>query len=140
MPAPYFIGMWMPNSTSSVLDIATGQVMRDQAIRALTAVNSVFPDDVLTEMANVLGGEEQIGVYSSSPWAERGFCTECGTSLFYHLKSPSMYVIATGTFDDPEQFRLTGEIYIDEKPSGYNFDGEHPRMTGAEFMASLRIL
>ncbi|TNF86909.1 MAG: GFA family protein, partial [Gammaproteobacteria bacterium] len=31
-------------------------------------------------------GEENIKRYSSSDWAERGFCTQCGSNLFYHLK------------------------------------------------------
>ena len=75
--------------------------------------------------------------YPSSAWAERGFCTECGSSLFYYFKPRDMYILATGSFDDPEQFTLAGEIYVDEKPSGYSFAGDHPRLTGAEFLASL---
>jgi hypothetical protein len=41
-----------------------------------------------------------------------------------------------GTFDDQPAFKLSGEIYIDEKPPAYELAGDHPRMTGAEFMAS----
>ena len=82
-------------------------------------------------------GEQHIKRYASSEWAERGFCSECGTSLFYCLKEPQMYMLATGCFDDAEQFSLAGEIYIDEKPGGYEFAGEHPRLTGAEFLASI---
>lgn len=48
-----------------------------------------------------------------------------------------MYMMPTGAFDDVEQFELAGEIFIDEKPSGYSFAGDHPRMTAAEFMASI---
>lgn len=84
-------------------------------------------------------GEDKIKRYQSSDWAERGFCTECGSSLFYHLKEPSMYIVASGMFDDSAQFQLVGEIYVDEKPPGYDFAGEHPRMTGQEFMASQGI-
>lgn len=82
-------------------------------------------------------GEDHIKTYASSDWAERGFCAECGSALFYRLKEPPMYVMAIGAFDDPDQFELTGEIYIDEKPKGYNFAGDHERLTGAEFMASM---
>jgi hypothetical protein len=82
-------------------------------------------------------GEQHIKRYNSSDWAERGFCAECGTNLFYHMKDPSMYIMTTGTFDDGEQFTLAGEIYIDEKPGGYDFAGDHPRMTGDEFLASI---
>lgn len=31
-------------------------------------------------------GEENVSRYDSSAWAERGFCTRCGTNLFYRLK------------------------------------------------------
>ena len=95
-------------------------------------------------MAATVGSVEFSGVehlkrYASSDFAERGFCTECGSSLFYHMLEPSMYVMSSGCFDDPEQFALAGEIYVDEKPSGYNFAGDHPRMTGAEFLASIGV-
>ncbi len=82
-------------------------------------------------------GDEHIKRYASSDWAERGFCAECGSNLFYHLKDPGMYMMATGLFDDAGQFSLAGEIYVDEKPAGYDFAGEHPRLTGEEFLASL---
>ena len=85
----------------------------------------------------VFDGEQHIKTYESSAWAERGFCVECGSTLFYRLKEPQMYVIAIGAFDDPDQFELTGEIYIDEKPKGYDFAGDHERLTGEEFMASM---
>ena len=83
-------------------------------------------------------GEEHITRYDSSEWAERGFCSRCGTNLFYHLKEADHYIMWAGAFDDPAPFRLTGEIYIDEKPDGYDFAGDHPRLTGEEFMASMQ--
>lgn len=82
-------------------------------------------------------GEENITRYASSEWAERGFCSRCGSNLFYYLIPQSMYLMATGTFDNADQFELAGEIFIDEKPTGYEFAGDHPRLTGAEFMASM---
>ena len=75
--------------------------------------------------------------YDSSEWAERGFCSRCGSNLFYRLKEADQYIVSTGVFDDQSGFELVGEIYIDEKPPGYGFAGEHPRQTGAEFMASM---
>ena len=84
-------------------------------------------------------GEQFIKRYDSSQWAERGFCSECGTNLFYHLKGTPTYIVATGSFDDQAQFALTGEIYVDEKPPAYDFAGDHPRQTAAEFEATLGI-
>lgn len=83
-------------------------------------------------------GDANIQRYDSSEWAERGFCGQCGTNLFYRLKEADHYILWMGTFDDPGSFTLGSEIYIDEKPALYDFSGNHPRMTGEEFMASLQ--
>lgn len=83
-------------------------------------------------------GEENIVRFDSSAWAERGFCKTCGTNLFYRFKETDHYVMWMGTFDDQAQFKLAGEIYVDEKPASYEFVGDHPRLTGEEFMASLQ--
>ena len=82
-------------------------------------------------------GEEQIGHYDSSDWAERCFCKNCGTSLYYRLKESGHIVVWVGTFDDQSPFRLVGEIYVDHKPGGFDFAGDHPRMTEREFLESL---
>lgn len=81
------------------------------------------------------GGGENITRYESSAWAERGFCSKCGTHLFYFLKPMSAFIMTAGTFDDPSSFELASEIFIDEKPDGYAFAGDHPRLTAAETLA-----
>ena len=83
-------------------------------------------------------GEENITRYDSSDWAERGFCKRCGSNLFYRLKEANHYVLWMGAFDDQSSFKLAGEIYIDEKPDAYDLAGDHPRMTGEEFLASIQ--
>jgi hypothetical protein len=80
---------------------------------------------------------EQLGTYASSAWAERGFCKQCGTLLFYFLKPTQTYLMSVGTFDDPTPFRLVREIFIDRKPEGYAFAGNHERWTEAETFARL---
>jgi hypothetical protein len=80
-------------------------------------------------------GEEQIGRYTSSNWAERGFCKACGTTLFYFLKPASRYSLSIGLFDEAALFRLTEEIYIDHKPDSYALVGDHPRLTEKEVLA-----
>ena len=81
--------------------------------------------------------ESGISTYASSDWAERGFCGRCGSNLFYRLKDGSHIVLFTGTFDQPDGFSLGGEIFIDHKPSSYAFTGDHSRLTGDEFWASI---
>lgn len=76
-------------------------------------------------------------VYSSSEWGERGFCSRCGTSLFFRLKEKPVLAVWAGTFDDPDGLELAGEIFIDEKPGFYEFVGNHPRKTGQEFLEAV---
>jgi hypothetical protein len=82
-------------------------------------------------------GEENIGRYVSSDWAERGFCKTCGTNLFYFLKPRGAYMMSVGTFDDTSSFAMKREIFIDRKPPGYAFAGDHERWTEAETFAKL---
>lgn len=82
-------------------------------------------------------GAENLALVASSDWAERGFCSQCGSSLFFRLKEGDGYFMYMGAFDDQSRFRLAGEIYIDSKPHGYAFAGEHPRLTEKEFLAAI---
>lgn len=82
-------------------------------------------------------GVENIGVYQSSEWAERGFCQKCGSHLFYRLKQNNQYFIPAGLFDNSEGLGLIFEhqVFIDEKPEYYSFANETKNMTGAELFA-----
>ena len=70
-------------------------------------------------------------VYRSSEWAKRGFCSTCGTHLFYHLLPSKEYILPAGLFQDQE-FLLTNEIFIDEKPSYYEMKNETEKLTGQQ--------
>jgi hypothetical protein len=45
--------------------------------------------------------------------------------------------VSVGAFDDSAPFRLAREIFIDKKPAGYAFAGDHPRWTEEETFARL---
>lgn len=78
-------------------------------------------------------GEENIGVYPSSQWAERGFCRNCGSHLFYRLKEKRHYFIPMGIVDnEPENLEFDTEVFIEEKPDYYAFANATTKMTGAE--------
>ena len=80
-------------------------------------------------------GEEYITRYNSSEWAERGFCRECGTNLFYYLKDPVTYMCPPGLFQGSADFVLDHQIFIDEKPDFYNLSQDTKNLTGAEVFA-----
>ena len=83
--------------------------------------------------------EENISVYDSSDWAQRGFCKKCGSHLFYRLKQSNQYIMPVGLFESGDcgknNFILDHQIFIDEKPTYYCFANETKNMTGAEVFA-----
>jgi len=55
--------------------------------------------------------------YDSSAIAKRGFCGDCGASLFYQLHTASVIAIAPGMFDQSDQFEVAGQIYAASHPA-----------------------
>ena len=82
-----------------------------------------------------IDGAENVSVFNSSEWAERGFCSNCGTHLFYRLKDSNQHIIPAGFFDGIDELEFEKQIFIDEKPSYYSFANETETMTGAEVFA-----
>lgn len=80
-------------------------------------------------------GADMITRYSSSDWAERGFCKQCGTHLFYYLKSQGIYMVEAGIFEDSNQFEVAEEIFVDSQPAFYRFESNVPRLTAQEVFA-----
>ena len=83
----------------------------------------------------VFEGEDAIKVYSSSDWAERGFCAHCGSNLFYRLKGSGELIMAAGLFENDDAFVFDNQVFIDEKPKYYCFSNETSNMTAAEVFA-----
>lgn len=80
-------------------------------------------------------GQEALGTYRSSDWAERGFCTQCGTHLFYHLIKMNSYFLPLGLLEDTGTFSFSTQIFIDHKPDNYSFANQTEKMTEAEVFA-----
>lgn len=81
--------------------------------------------------------DSQLGVYVSSDWGERCFCRKCGSTLFWRMRDGSNVAVSAQAFDDPEAFNFTSEIFIDEKPSNFEFANETKKQTSAELFAEL---
>lgn len=79
-----------------------------------------------------ISNESLVTRFQSSEWAERGFCLKCGTHLFYFLKPANQYHFPIGLIDSDSEYKLSHQIFIDEKPSYYSFSNETKNMTGAE--------
>ena len=79
-------------------------------------------------------GEEYVTRFRSSKWAERGFCSQCGTHLLFTYLPTGSTSFSPGLFSDAKGFSLKEEIFIDAKPDYYEYAGERPRLTEAEVM------
>ena len=79
--------------------------------------------------------EDNITVFNSSEWVERGFCKQCGSHLFYRLKESHQYFIPAGIFDNVESFEFDHQVFIDNKPTYYSFANKTTDMTEAEVFA-----
>lgn len=82
-----------------------------------------------------IDGEDNISLFESSDWAERGFCRNCGTHLFYRLKASGQHMIPVGLFEESDRLVFEGQVFIDEKPTYYEFSNKTKNLTGAEIFA-----
>ncbi len=82
-----------------------------------------------------ISGEESLTWFDSSEWAQRGFCNKCGSHLFGRLNEGDYRGVHVGALDDQSALEVGGHIFIDKKPSYYDFTDNAPRMTEEEFLA-----
>lgn len=80
------------------------------------------------ENIEFLRGEENITIYNDEE-VERGFCSFCGTTLFWHNPADNHYCMNAELFDDiikNASFDL--ELFYDQKPSYYTFKGDRKKL------------
>ncbi|MEZ4321792.1 MAG: GFA family protein [Myxococcota bacterium] len=84
-------------------------------------------------------GTEHIQRFQSSDWAERAWCSRCGTGLWYRVTAPGplsgAYEIPIGLLDDANGLTMVREIFIDQKPDAFAYHGERTTLTRAEVLA-----
>lgn len=80
-------------------------------------------------------GKELITTFRSSDWAERAFCSRCGTHLYYRLIPSNEYAFPAGLFQDGPAFQFTEQIFVDQKPASYSFGNRTGELTGEQVFA-----
>ena len=65
--------------------------------------------------------------YRSSRFAERGFCSDCGSPLIFRAIEDEWLSIQTGTLDDPEVAPPSGHYGIEGKISWLSIEDDLPR-------------
>lgn len=65
--------------------------------------------------------------YRSSDVAERGFCQECGSSLFWRPDRQETTGILAGSLDQPTHLKTMGHIFVGEKSDFYKIQDQAPQ-------------
>lgn len=72
-------------------------------------------------------GADKITWYRASPAAERGFCSVCGSTMFWRRDGGDHTAILAGTIDEPNGLRLTKHIFVANKGGYYEIDDGLPK-------------
>jgi hypothetical protein len=79
------------------------------------------------------GALRWIGSPDSDSDARRGFCGECGSSIFWDAPAGDTLCIAAGTLDEPTGLRTIGHVYVDHVGDYYELPADglprYPRLT-----------
>lgn len=79
-----------------------------------------FASTDVPRSAVTIRGEEQVTWFQSSEKARRGFCSTCGSSLFWDPLFRDWIGIAMGAFDGASDTRLHVHIFVADKGDYYD--------------------
>lgn len=72
---------------------------------------------------------EHLRWYQSSPEAQRGFCGNCGSNLFWKPTSGTYVSICAGTLADPTGLAGAEHIFVEDKGDYYTLDDALPQFS-----------
>lgn len=81
--------------------------------------------------ALTVSGDENVKWYNSSDKVRRGFCSTCGSSLFWDpldQQKHSWTAISLGAFDTPTNTKLKQHIFVGEKGDYYDISDGLPQL------------
>jgi hypothetical protein len=76
--------------------------------------------------------QETLAWYSAVEGFRRGFCSRCGSSLFFEETGGERVSIAAGSLDKPQGLKIAAHIYTDEAGDYYEIGPGVPQNSGAE--------
>ncbi len=71
--------------------------------------------------------DEGLGWYKTSSVARRGFCRNCGSSLFWDPYEQDSVGILAGSLSQPTGLKTMGHIFVGEKPDFYEITDDNPQ-------------
>jgi len=73
---------------------------------------------------------DELAVYRSSAFAERGFCRRCGAHIFHRPQDGPELAVSAGLFQSADLHIVT-EIFFDAKPPFYRFVANSEKRSSA---------
>jgi hypothetical protein len=77
-----------------------------------------------------IAGQDHVAWYAASDFARRGFCSTCGTILFWKPVAEARYAILAGAFDRPECLHPGFHICTEGRPGFYRISDGLPAYAG----------
>ena len=74
-------------------------------------------------------GAEHLTWFQSSPKVLRGFCSRCGSSMFWDSITRDWIGVAMGAFDGPTEAELAKHIFVGDKGDYYRIADGLPQET-----------
>lgn len=68
-----------------------------------------------------------VSTYHSSETLERGFCSECGASVFSRRAAAGVMGLTVGSLDDPSLFKPDMHFWVSSKQDWLNIDDGLPQ-------------
>jgi len=94
------------------------------------AIGAAFNARVLFRIDDVTI-DGPLAMVSSSPDIRRGFCPNCGTTMFSRRDAAGIVGVTTGSLDDPTVFKPQMHIFTASKQPWVVLDDDLPQYEGA---------
>lgn len=72
-------------------------------------------------------GTEKITWYEASPYAKRGFCSICGSALFWKHNTSDEISVMAGAFEQPSGLKAEAHIFVVDKGDYYDITDGLPQ-------------
>jgi hypothetical protein len=89
-----------------------------------------FASTNLPESALTVHGADKVSWYQSSEKAKRGFCSVCGSSLFWKEIGSDRIAVAMGALETPTDLKLAFHIFVADKGDYYEIGDGLPAYPG----------
>ena len=86
----------------------------------------IIPLDTL-DITEERGLKWFLSVADETPNVHRGFCTECGSSLFWHSREQERIGVAAGSLDAPTNTLTIAHVWLSQKSDYYEINDDLPQ-------------